>query len=202
MQRAPLFHPRVFDDPAWTDGYYRRNARNIHQMGKRIVGLLKKSGFTGGKILDTGCGFGAVAMEIAGAFPQTEIHGIDLGNTILEKGRSLIEAAGLTDRITLSKGDVGQIDFPDDTFDVVVNTFMLHIVEKPLKMLNEMERVAKPEARILIVDLRRIWLGLFVKKLKTAFTMEEAVDIIHGSRLRPGDSAKGPFWWEYRIGLA
>jgi ubiquinone/menaquinone biosynthesis C-methylase UbiE len=38
-------------------------------------------------------------------------------------------------------------------------------------MLNEIERVAKKQGRIMITDLRRIWLALVVKKLKTAFTL-------------------------------
>lgn len=201
MERAALFHPRVFDDPEWADGYYKRNVKNIERVGKRFVTILKKSGFTKGRVLDTGCGFGTVAIELAKAFPDVRIVGIDLGEPLLKLGKSLVEKAEVGDRVTLLKGDVHRLEFETHAFDLVMNTFMLHVVDNPLEMLNEMERVAKADGRIMITDLRRIWLGLVVKKLKTAFTLDEAVEIIRKSNLRKGRFAKGPFWWDFMAGI-
>jgi hypothetical protein len=56
MKQIGLFHPRVFDDQEWAEGYYKRNRKNIERVGKRLAGLLKTIGFTGGTILDVGCG--------------------------------------------------------------------------------------------------------------------------------------------------
>ena len=72
MKRADLFHPQVFSDQEWADGYYKRNAKNIERVGKRFVKLLRNYGFEGGRILDTGCGFGAVAIELANSFSDVE----------------------------------------------------------------------------------------------------------------------------------
>lgn len=201
MKRAELFHPRVFNDKEWADGYYKRNVKNIQRVGKRFVKLLKDSGFKNGKILDSGCGFGSVAIELAKSFPDVEITGIDLGEPLIKLGQSLVEEANLADRIDLSIGDAQKLDFVTDSFDVMVNTFMVHIVEDPIAMLNEIERVAKPDAKIMITDLRRIWLGIFIKKLKTPFTLEEGSKIIKKSNLRPCTGSKGPFWWDYMIGI-
>jgi ubiquinone/menaquinone biosynthesis C-methylase UbiE len=201
MKRAALFHPRVFTDQEWAEGYYKRNAKNIRRVGKRFVQLLNRSGFEGGRILDAGCGFGAVPMEIAKGHNNVEIKAIDLGKPLLELAQSLAEESGVADRIEFSEGDVQKLDFETDSFDVVINTFMLHIVDDPVSMLNEMERVAKPQARIMITDLRRIWLGLIVKKLKTAFTMDEGMEVIRKSDLRPGRFSKGPFWYDYFVGI-
>jgi ubiquinone/menaquinone biosynthesis C-methylase UbiE len=66
-----------------------------------------------------------------------------------------VRDGGYTERVTLERGDVHQLDLETDSFDVVVNSYMLHIVEDPAAMLDEMERVAKPDARILMTDLRR-----------------------------------------------
>lgn len=201
MKRAELFHPRIFSDRAWAEGYFKRNAKNIEQVGKRFVQLLRKSGFEQGRILDTGCGFGTVAIEIAKNFNKAEILGIDLGEPLLELGRSLAEKNGVADRIEFSMGDVHKLDFESRTFDVVISTFMLHVVENPVLMLNEMERVTGEQGRIMITDLRRIWLALAVKKLKTAFTLEEGREVIGQSRIRPGTYSKGPFWWDYMVGM-
>jgi SAM-dependent methyltransferase len=121
------------------------------------------------------------------------------GEPLLKIGQSLAQQAGVADRITLLKGDVQKLESQNDEFDVVVNTFMMHIVDDPVAMLNEIERVAKPGGIILITDLRRIWLGCMVKKLRTAFTLEEATAIIKKSNLRPGRGLKGPFWWDYIV---
>ncbi len=201
LKRANLFHPRIFSDQEWAEGYYKRNAKNIEEVGKRFVQLLRDSGFKKGRILDTGCGFGAVAIEIAQSFDKVEILGIDLGEPLLEMGRMLADKNGVADRVEFSKGDVHKLDFESGAFDLVINTFMLHVVENPVLMLNEMERVTKEQGRIMITDLRRIWLAMAVRKLKTAFTLEEAKEIIGQSRIRPGSYSKGPFWWDYMVGM-
>jgi hypothetical protein len=63
------------------------------------------------------------------------------------------------------------------------------------------ERITKKQGRIMITDLRRIWLGLVVKKLKTAYTLEEGKKVISKSDIRPGRYTKGPFWLDYMAGL-
>lgn len=201
MKRIELFHPRVFDDQTWADGYYRRNAKNIEKVGKRLSESLAAGGFQAGTVLDAGCGFGTVAIQLAKAFPQAQITGIDLAGPLLEMARRFAANAGLTRTPEFLKGDVMKMDFPDDHFDVVISSFMLHIVEDPVRMLNEINRVAKPNAVILITDLRRIWLGRLVKKLRTAYTLDEALEIVGRSGLENGVASKGPFWWDYFTGL-
>jgi ubiquinone/menaquinone biosynthesis C-methylase UbiE len=201
MKRTELSHPRVFNDEEWAKGYYQRNSKNIERVGKRFVQLLERSGFEEGRILDTGCGFGTVPIEIAKRFNKAMIVGIDLGRPLLELGQNLAGEAGVADRIVFSEGDVHKLDFEDGSFDLVINTFMMHIVEDPVAMLNEIERIATPQARIMITDLRRIWIGLFLKKIRTAFTLEEGMEYIRKSRLRSGTSSKGPFWWDYMVGI-
>jgi ubiquinone/menaquinone biosynthesis C-methylase UbiE len=201
MKQAELFHPRVFDDPEWSDGYYRRNAKNITRVGKRFAKLLNESGFFTGKILDVGCGFGAVPIEFAKSMPYAHITGIDLGQSILDIGKALVDKAALKDQIDLKKGDAMDIPFEDNYFDVVSNTFLLHIVDDPVKMLNEIERVAKPDAKIMITDLSRGFLALFVGKFRTAYKLKEALKIIKKSGLREGRTATGPFWWDYMVGV-
>jgi len=196
-----LFHPRVFDSREWAEGYYKRNKWNITRVGKDFASLLKKSRFTGGKILDVGCGFAAVPIEIARVFPGVEITGIDLGLPLLDLGRRLVEEAGLSDQITLLEGNAHDLSYERDSFDVVINTFMLHIVDDPVTMLNEIERVAQPVARILIRDLRRGLLAYVMKKFRTSCTIEEALEIIEKSDIREGSVSRGPFWWDFMAGM-
>lgn len=113
MKRAGLFHPRIFNSPEWAEGYYNRNAKNIDRVGKRFVCLLKRSGFEKGSILDTGCGFGAVVIELVKSFNYVRIAGINSGEPLLKLGESMAEKDGVADRINFSVGDVQKLDFKD-----------------------------------------------------------------------------------------
>ena len=197
MKQIDLSHPRVFHEEQWAEGYYQRNKSSIEKVGNRLAKCLKSNGFKNGKILDVGCGFASVPIEIAKQFPDTEIKGIDLGEPLLEIGRKLVKTNGLEDRIELSIGDAQSIQSEDNSFDLVINTFLLHIVEDPIQMLNEIERVAKPTGRVFITDLRRGFLANFAKKLRTAYTLNEASEIIKKSSIREGKYTKGPFWWDF-----
>jgi ubiquinone/menaquinone biosynthesis C-methylase UbiE len=199
MKQEKLFHPRVFDEQEWAEGYYNRNKKSIAKVGKRLAIMLKKQGFKPGRILDVGCGFGSVAIELAKAFPESEIIGVDLGEPLLDMGRKLIKDEALEEQIRLEKGDAMKLGFADKQYDLVVNTFLLHIVEEPLSMLNEIERVTKTNGRIIITDLRRGFLALLIKKFKTAYTLKEASDILEQSSIRKGAFSKGPFWWDYVV---
>lgn len=199
MKRAELFHPRVFDDEEWARGYYERNRESIAQTGRRLGKLLKRLGVRRGKVVDLGCGFGGVDAEIAIMHPEMRITGIDLGEPLLEIARDLADRKTVEDRVEFRVGDVQESGFPDNHADVVISTYMLHIVEDPLVMLGEIERIAKPTATILITDLRRVWVAHFEKKLRTAYSKKEARRLLESSTLRPGVFATGPFWWDYIV---
>jgi ubiquinone/menaquinone biosynthesis C-methylase UbiE len=160
---------------------------------------MKTIGFTEGTILDVGCGFASVPIEIAKAFPDVKITGIDLGEPLLDIGKTLIKKEKLEKQIVLLKGDAEDLQYKNNSFDLVINSFLLHIVEDPVQMLNEIERVTKPEGIILITDLRRGFLAYLIKKFRTSFTLEEASDVIKKSKIRRGKLSSGPFWWDYIV---
>jgi ubiquinone/menaquinone biosynthesis C-methylase UbiE len=199
MKQAELFHPRIFDTKEWAVGYYKRNNRSIERMGHRIVELLKSNGFTGGKVLDVGCGFAAIPVEIAREFPNTEITGIDMGEPILELGRKLVRQEGMQKQIKLERADAQDLPFESDSFDLVISTFLFHIVEDPASMLNEIERVTKSDGKIMITDLRRGWLAYAIREFRKAYTLSEARHIFQKTKLREGKLSVGPFWWDYEF---
>ncbi len=199
MKRAELFHPRVFDDLEWAQAYFRHNQESIAQTGRRLGKLLTKLDARRGHLVDLGCGFGGVDAEIAILHPELRVTGIDLSEPLLEIAEDLAERKTVEDRVTFVTGDVLDVDLPENSADIVVSSYMLHIVENPQKMLAEIERIAKPGATILITDLRRVWVAWFEKRLRTAFSAREAREIIERSDLRGGVFATGPFWWDYIV---
>ena len=72
--------------------------------------------------------------------------GIDLTPAMLNKAR------GYNKDIELKQGNVMQLPYADQQFDIVIMHLILAIVSKPEKALQEAIRVAKPGGQILILD--------------------------------------------------
>jgi ubiquinone/menaquinone biosynthesis C-methylase UbiE len=73
-----------------------------------------------------------------------------------------------------------------------LNTF--HIVKHPVVMLNEIERVLAIDGSLMVTDIRRSWLGLFMPILKTAYTSAQSRDLLSRSKLRRYEFLQGRFW--------
>ena len=52
--------------------------------------------------------------------------------------------------VTFSQANIMSLDFPDSTFDVVVAANVIHLLDKPVKAIKELDRVCKPGGKIII----------------------------------------------------
>ncbi len=196
MKRAPLVHERVFAGD-FAEEYARKHWKIAEKFGREIIEKLTQRGFQAGRILDVGCGFGTTAIVLAQGLPQSEVVGIDLSEPLLELAIQEARAAGLGARVVFGEADVQQIPYEDDAFDAVVNVQMLHIVEDPVAMLDEMERVLVPDGVLFEADIRRSWVGWFDKVFKSGLTIEEAGALVRRSKLREGVFSSDLLWWRY-----
>lgn len=185
MNRAPFPYPKVPEDPDDAKLYAESATKRGTRIGKNIARGLSKNGFEKGRIMDAGCGAGEVPIELARAFPKAEVVGLDLSEPLLEIARSATAEAGLSDRLTFKKGDVQAMPFEDDSFDFVVSVNTFHVVDDPVAMLNEIERVLKPNGGLSLSCIKRSWLEICMPILKTAYTSAEAKEFLQCSKLRP-----------------
>lgn len=197
MNRAPLTHERIFRDEAFAGSYVRRHQRMAEKFGQECAEKLSSHGFRNRRILDAGCGFGGTDMVLAKRFPEAEIVGIDLSEPLLHLANQNAQAAKLERRAKFEIGDVEKIQYENHSFDVVLNINMVHIVENPVQMLNEIERVLMPKGFLFIADLRRSWLGFIEKEIKSALTIAEAKDLLSRSNLRKGNLSSSVLWWRF-----
>lgn len=197
MEREELKHPRVFTDPDWAAGYARRESKRGTRAGREWAAHFKQQGFEGGRIMDVGCGPGTVVIELARAFPDSEVVGIDLSEPLLDIARQSAVDAGLSDRIVLEVADVQDIPYEANSFDALANLNMFHIVEDPIAMLNEMERILVPDGYLMLGDIRRFWIGYLIPIFRTTNTLDEAEEIVGKSDLRPVSFSKGFLWWGF-----
>lgn len=197
MKKASLTHDRVFNDEEYAARYARQHQKMAQNLGREVARKLRERGFQGGRILDVGCGHGGSAIVLAQEFPRSEVLGIDLSEPLLRLARQATKAAGLADRVSFETGDAERILLGDDSFDVVLNLNMVHIVEHPVEMLNEIERILAPGGSLFVVDLKRSWLGLFEQEMKSALTPVEAQALFAESDLREGEFSTSLIWWKF-----
>lgn len=194
MKRKPFTFKKVINDPEYAKSYVKRNVKRNRKITKTvIIKHLKKFGFETGVILDAGCGAGEVCIELAHGFPKAKIVGIDLGEPVLNLARELAQKEGVEKQITFKKGDVTKIPFENDSFNVVVSINVFHILDDPVQMLNEIERVLAPDGQLLILCIRRSWIGYILPIFKTAYTASEVSEILKRSKLRKSEISE-TFW--------
>jgi ubiquinone/menaquinone biosynthesis C-methylase UbiE len=195
MKRSSLTHGRIFDDETFAERYAERHRKMAERFGHEYAEKLVSRGFYKGKIIDVGCGFGGMNIVLARRFVDSEIVGIDLSNPLLRLANQSARAADLDDRVRFEKADVHQIPYDDGSFDVVINTNMVHLVDGPVQMLNEIERILVPDGCLFIADIRRSWIGLLDKTFKSALTLDEARELVDQSNVREGSLSSSLLWW-------
>jgi len=76
------------------------------------------------KILEMGCGVGASIVPAAKTFPQAEVHGIDVGASVLRYAHARAEHLGVA--VHFSQQNAERTNFPDESFDFVYSCVLFH----------------------------------------------------------------------------
>jgi ubiquinone/menaquinone biosynthesis C-methylase UbiE len=94
------------------------------------------------RILEVGCGTGALLMEFP-SHTRAEIHGLDISLDNARMTQRNAPAAGIT------CGDGHRLPYRDACFDLAFCHFLLLWVKSPVTVLNEMKRVIRPGGALL-----------------------------------------------------
>jgi demethylmenaquinone methyltransferase/2-methoxy-6-polyprenyl-1,4-benzoquinol methylase len=145
----------------------------LHRRWKRRV-LELAAAKPGQRALDLCCGTGDIALALAQRGAET--IGLDFSPQMLEVAESRRQKnckANLQSAITNPKfiqGDAQQIPFPDNSFDIVTVGYGLRNLTSWEKGLEEMFRVAKPGARLVVLDFGKppnaLWRKIYFTHLK------------------------------------
>jgi ubiquinone/menaquinone biosynthesis C-methylase UbiE len=104
------------------------------------------------RILDVGCGSGIPTMELAG-LSNGQIIGLDVNQPSLDRLTRKIEKAGLSDRVKVMKYSMVDMDFPDESFDIIWAEGSIHVVTFK-RGLQEWKRFLKSNGFIVVHDER------------------------------------------------
>ncbi|MBG0784059.1 MAG: class I SAM-dependent methyltransferase [Anaerolineaceae bacterium] len=198
------WHHRYLQQAGWT--------RNIRQH------LFSKAGLqSNAKVLEVGCGTGAVMSRIANE-TQYNQTGIDIDYP------SLVFAQGTCPQADLAQADGHLLPFADASFDAVYCHYLLLWVDDSRQVLAEMRRVTKPSGVVIALaepdhaaridapspldELGRlqtaalaaqganIWMGRLLSQYFQKAGLEQVVSGLLGAEWSPSDQASSDLEWD------
>lgn len=118
----------------------------------------------GDHVLDLGSGAGNdcfVARAIVGE--TGKVTGLDFTDAMIDKANQNNQKLGFSN-VTFVQGDIEEMPFPDNSFDVVVSNCVLNLVPDKNKAFSEMRRVLKQGGHFCVSDV--VFQGRLPEKLR------------------------------------
>jgi ubiquinone/menaquinone biosynthesis C-methylase UbiE len=138
----------------------------------------------GADVLEIGCGGRAAGIYALASHNPNSIQGIDLSPKNLVNTRKICEEYRLKN-VTVREGNALNLDYVDNSFDLVFSTGVIHHTPDPYKCFQEMTRVLRPggHAFLGIYGYGGIWgrlihpLGMILGKIVPLGFMERCVNL-------------------------
>jgi ubiquinone/menaquinone biosynthesis C-methylase UbiE len=164
----------------------------------------------GTRLLEVGCGVGAVLAVLGQEYPAVELFGVDIEQKQLDFARGHLERAGV--EATLRQADALALPFADGSFDHVWMMWLLEHVVDPPAALGEARRVLVPDGRITAIEvdystcraepstpalealIRAMVQGMAASGWSDAGT--RLPDWLREAGFRAVDEGERPFWWQ------
>ncbi len=102
----------------------------------------------GGRVLEVGVGTGISLPLYA---PHVRVFGTDISEAMLGKAMRRVAEQRLKNVEGLAVMDAENLDFPDDSFDVVMAQYVVTAVPNPEVALDEFARVLRPGGELIIL---------------------------------------------------
>ena len=104
---------------------------------------------SGERVLDVAAGTGGLSSAVLRRWPGTRVVGVDFSRQMMEVGRT----RGAGRAVEWVEGDALRLPFPDESFDAVVNGFMLRNVTDVVTTLAEQARVVRRGGRVVCLEM-------------------------------------------------
>ena len=128
-------------------GVYDRVFGRVFQ-GSREAVVRNLTVEPGERVLEVGVGTG-LCLPL---YPrECDITAIDVSQAMLDKAAARVQELGLTN-VKLMKMDAGEMEFADDSFDLVIAAYVVTAVPDHRKLLKEMVRVSRRGGRLIMLN--------------------------------------------------
>jgi ubiquinone/menaquinone biosynthesis C-methylase UbiE len=152
-------------------------------------------------VLDVGCGQGKSFRPLIEHFSPQRLIGIDAEERCLERAR--VEAEKESMPIELRRQDIGELDLPDASVDLVFCHQTFHHLTCQEEALRQFHRVLKPGGVLLFAESTRAYIHSWIIRVFFRHPMhlqrsaEEYADMVRASGFRfgPGNMSFPYLWW-------
>ena len=122
----------------------------LHKTWKKEIVTISKS-LGPRRILDVATGTADIAIALT-KIPNCEIIGMDLSSNMLKFGDKKIKELDLNEVVKLEIGDVGNLKYDSNFFDIVTVGYGVRNFENLKKSLHEIHRVLKENGTLIILE--------------------------------------------------
>jgi ubiquinone/menaquinone biosynthesis C-methylase UbiE len=100
-------------------------------------------------VLDVACGTGEFERLILSDYSTLKVVGVDISEEMLAIAE---EKCGVYPQVSFYTASASALPFANKSFDVIVSANSFHYFDDPLAALIEMQRVLKPNGKVVILD--------------------------------------------------
>src|SRR5438105_6552117 len=134
-----------------TRAFYERVEEHRYEKEWHIPAAAGFENARGLRVLEIGCGLGTDGAQFAKA--GADYTGVDLTEAAIELARKRFEISGLKGQFRVA--DAENMDFPDESFDVVYSHGVLHHTPDTARAVREIHRVLKTGGRAIVMLYHR-----------------------------------------------
>jgi SAM-dependent methyltransferase len=162
VNRMVSSHDGRFDESFWTffDEY--------------VAPSLKKDS----QILDIGCGPGLFLRDLSARYPEARLHGTDITQAMIDYGQT-IDYAGNRPEYKLTDVTKDKLPVDDGQLDLLSMVAVLHVVNNPYEVCNEIRMVLSPDGVFLLQDWIRTPLPDYLERM-VPDTEDDRQELVYG----------------------
>lgn len=150
----------------WGDGFLSPGGP------EEVRRVLEEVDLRGCRVLDIGCGLGAIDVLLVSEHHAASVVGIDLEPDLVRRARERFATSGVTGQIEAQVVTPGPLEFPDDSFDVVFSKDSLVQIPDKSAIFAQIVRVLRPGGLLVMSDWLRGGEGAYSPDLLEFFRLE------------------------------
>jgi 2-polyprenyl-3-methyl-5-hydroxy-6-metoxy-1,4-benzoquinol methylase len=110
--------------------------------------------WSGGHVIDLGCGPGDIPIRFARKFPDARVTGIDASRPMIQLAEEAVKSAKLEERIRFRCERFQEVSLQEPA-DAAISNSLLHHVPNPFQFWYKLKHLVKPGSFVLVMDLLR-----------------------------------------------
>ena len=143
---------RINNERKFWDSFAKKYDKNRKKPGtnesyKKLFKMFKEDIAMTENLLETATGTGLISLQLSSLV--SEITAIDLSPEMLKIAQEKASKQEVVN-IDFREGDICNLDFPNNFFDAVIASNVLHLLFEPEKAMQEIKRVVKPKGKVII----------------------------------------------------